>query len=514
MRKLILTGAILLNSVLGRSQFVPNDLIYYVGEGPDTAVLVIDFLDGTSDSSYAWGFLFDAAASVTGGDMLSAISADEPQLDVITGGGFLNDIYYNAHVGEGGAPNYWGTWSKTTETEWVTNSGLTEVLNNGDWFGCSYTDFDPAIVPGEPIPAYSSLKYTEDMVQFWVGSGSNSAVFVVDFISDVAGEVVSYAWGYRFDGVTDGATMLAEIDAADLNMSIDAGAFLNDILFNDLAGLAGDPYYWGTWSGTNLSDWTMNAGLGTTIHDGDWFGCSYGDWPSRRPFYPISALDPAGFGFDNIDFVVGTGSNKVMLVVDFNEWYLDYSYAFGVYFEGETILASEVMTLLEEVGFFGLTFDLSGGYLNSIQYTAAAEEGIGGSPFYWSTWSATNAGGWALNSGITEELSTGDWFGCSYTGWAPATPPSMPQAGFQVWGIADQNTFDFQLYPNPATTEIQFVLAENSTVQFMDLQGRIVADFMAKSGQNTLDISMYHPGVYFICAIQKGKLIKQKLIIQ
>ncbi len=513
MRKIVLTGAILLNALLGKAQFTPDDLVYYVGEGPDTAVLVIDFLDGTSDSSYAWGFLFDAGASVTGGDMLTAIAADEPELDVITGGGFLNNIYYNAHVGEGGAPNYWGTWSKTTETEWVTNSGLTEVLNNGDWFGCSYTDFDPAIVPGEPIPAYSSLKYTEEMVQFWIGSGSNSAVFVVDFISDVAGEAVSYAWGYRFDGVTDGATMLAEIDAADLNLSIDAGAFLNDILFNGLEGLAGDPYYWGTWSGTNLSDWTMNAGLATIIHDGDWFGCSYGDWPSRRPFYPISALDPAGFGFDVLDVVLGSGANKVMMVIDFNEWLPDRSYAFGYYFDTETITAQDVMLALEDGGFL-LDFDLSGGFLNGIVYGAASESGLGGMPYYWSTWSATNPGGWSMNSGISEVMSDGDWFACSYTAWEPATPPSMPQAGYVAWGIAENQRYNLQLSPNPATTSVNFEITEKTTLQFVDSQGRVIREIQTVNGSNQMDVSTLAAGLYFIVGEVDGKEVRQKLVVK
>lgn len=514
MRKLVLTAAILLSSIWGRTQFTVNDLVYFVGEGPDTAVLVIDFIDGTDDPSYAWGYLFDATDAQTGGDLLNAIAADEAQLVVNTGGGFLNDIYYNSHIGEAGVPNYWGTWSRTDETPWVTNSGLTEVLANGDWFGCSYTDFDPAIVPEEPLSAYASSAYTSEMVQFWVGEGANSAVFVVDFVTDVYGEAVSYAWGYRFDGSTDGTEMLADIAAADVNLTINAGPFLNDILFNGMEGLAGDPNYWGTWSATNLSDWTMNIGLGTVINDGDWFGCSYATWPARRPFYPISALDSADFTFDNVEDYAGLGPNKVMLVLDFNEWYPDHSYAFGYYFETETITAEELMIGLEEAAMFGLGFDLSGGFLNSAGHYPAGEYAEGGSPNYWSTWSAVNAGGWVMNGGISEVLSDGDWFGCSYTAWNPATPPSMPVEGLLFWGIDELATSGLSLYPNPASTVFSFVLESPAPIQLVDLQGRVLVQQQGVIGVNTVDVSALAPGSYILMTEVNGVQLQEIVSVQ
>ena len=82
MRKLFLVGTISFLSVVGSAQFTQSDLIYYVGDGPDTALFVMGFLDETEDSSYAWGFLFDASEEITGADMLAAINADENQLTI------------------------------------------------------------------------------------------------------------------------------------------------------------------------------------------------------------------------------------------------------------------------------------------------------------------------------------------------------------------------------------------------------------------------------------------------
>lgn len=504
----------MLASLTGKSQFTQNDLIYYVGEGPDTAVIVIDFLDDTPDSCYAWGFLFDGADDVTGGDALAAIATDEQKLDFLIEGGFLTEIHYNAHTGVSDDPAFWGIWSRLADTDWESNDGLAEVLTNGAWWGCSYTDFDPAILPGEPIPAYESAKYDASMIQSWVGTGADSAVLVIDFVVGPSGEAMSYAWGYRFSGAMDAETMLNDIATSDVNLTINAGPFLDDIIFNGLEGLMADPHYWNTYSGTNLTDWTANTGIGTSISSGDWFGCSYDAWPARRPFNPISAIDSAAVPITDVDFMTGEGENMAVLVIDFNEWLPGESYSFGYLFETETVTAAEVMVALEDAIVFDLAFNLDGGFLNDIYYGASGESGIGGDPNFWSTWSAQNVGGWIPNVGITVEMSDGDWFGCSYSTWAPATPPSTPEVGYLVWGIEEEDATQLTLFPNPALTEFTVELAENSVIVIADVQGKVVLKKGYQSGLTTIDVSDLEKGVYLVTATVEGKSIQQKLIIQ
>lgn len=512
MRKLILTGALALSAFFSSAQFTSDNVVYFVGEGPDTAYLEIDFLDGTEDSAYVWGFLFDDALDVSGGDILAAIAADEEKLDVIIEGGFLNEIHYNNHAGLGGDPDFWGTWSKTEETEWVLNGGLATLVEHGDWFGCSYTDFDPEIAPGDPLAAYESARYHDGLVQFWVGEGSDSAVFVIDFVESESGQAMTYAWGYAFDVTTDGATMLADIASADVNLTINAEAFLNDILFNDLQGLAGDPHYWATWSGTNLSDWTMNAGLLTTIVDGDWFGCSYASWPPRRPFYPISALDSVAFTHFDTEFVIGSGSKEVVIVIDYNEWLPGHSYAYGYLFEGETITAEEVLEALQDDGIYGLTFDLMGGFLNSVECEITADIGLGGAPNYWSTWSADNVGGWVLNSGISEELHNGDWFACSYTSWGAATPPSLPMNGPYAFGFEEVIQDELTVYPNPSNGEFQIDLEQDATVTISDVQGNVVTKNRFVAGVQSMQLTNLAKGTYLL-SVETNERMQSRLIL-
>jgi len=289
----VLSACALLGTTAAQAQtFTSGDVLFWVGSGPDSTVLVVDFQDGTDDPSYAWGFLHDGTA--TAEDMLNAIADADPNTGGAINGGFLSDLTYNGHAGIGGQPNWWSTWSGPSFGEMETNMGLAEVLSNGSWFGCSYTDFDPALAPTTPIAAMNPLAFTADDVQFWTGEGDHSAVLVVDF-QDGSG-TSSYAWGFRFNATTTGEDMLNAVAAADpqFGMVVNTG-FLSDITYNNHAGIGGEPNWWSTWSGTNLGNWVSNLGISTEVGDGGFFGCSYTDFnPALRPGTPVAAGIPTG----------------------------------------------------------------------------------------------------------------------------------------------------------------------------------------------------------------------------
>lgn len=288
-------------TLLAKAQFTNSDLQYYVGSGSDTAVLVIDFKDGTQDSSYAWGYLFDG--NKTGEDMLNAVAQADENFTVSISSGFLNDITYNSHAGIGGMPDYWSTWSGTDTASLTMNSGIGKPITNGDWFACSYTDFNPALKPGNPIPAFDPSAFLAADVRSWFGTGSDSAILVVDFLDGTASS--SYAWGYLFTDSTDGATMLSDIAQADSQLSVNASAFLNDITYQSHSGIGNMPNFWGTWSATNLGNWSMNIGIGTVVKNGDFFGCAYTDFaPALRPGRPFPVnYSRVGLGEqDNLDY--------------------------------------------------------------------------------------------------------------------------------------------------------------------------------------------------------------------
>lgn len=273
------------------AQFNISDVQYWIGAGADSSVLVIDFQDGTDDASYAWGWLHNGG---TGEDMVNAIAAADPNLNVEITSGFLNSITYGGHAGIGGSPDYWSTWDGPSLAGLETNMGLSGELGNGDWFGCSYTDFNPALNPTEPIAAFDPFGFTAADVTFWVGTGTDTTVLVVDFQDGTGAS--SFAWGYLYSGVVTAETMLNDIAAADPEFAVvTTGGFLGDVTYGTHAGIGGSPNYWSTWSGTDLSNWSMNLGIGTELSNGDLFGCSYTDFsPALRPGTPVAASITTG----------------------------------------------------------------------------------------------------------------------------------------------------------------------------------------------------------------------------
>jgi len=508
MKQKFLLSILLLSTVFQSKALDVDEIKYWVGNGQDTAILVIGFLDATEDSSYAWGYLFDATQNVTAEMMLNDISLDEPTLSVTIGGGFLSDIIYNSHSGIGGTPNFWGTWSATNGGSWTSNTGLGEVLANGSWFGCSYTDFNPALLPGAAIPAYDSKGYYADQTTFWIGTGNDTALFVIDFVESNYGEAVSYTWGFAFDGTTTGGEMLTAIAAADGNLDIDAGSFLNDIIYGSLEGLAGMPYYWGTWSGTNLSDWTMNSGLSEPVTNGDWFGCSYADWAPRRPVAPFPAVDPQSFNLSNVAYWVGTGTDSTVIVVDFIDG--EPGVAFGHVADG-AVSAETALTNIAAI-YSELTVAAGGGFLNDITYQQ--QEGIGGTDGnYWATWSGENIGAWELNGGLSESLSNGDWFACTFTDFAPALPPTTPNAAMEPNGINEAVALSWNV--NVANRNISVSVSSETDGQFniYDLAGNMVLSSVQKGGTNHFTLNDVTSGVYLIRYVNKNANAAKRILL-
>src|SRR3990172_9049327 len=78
-----------------------------------------------------------------------------------------------------------------------------------------------------PFPARAQ-PLTFDEIEFWVGSGANRAVLVIDWV-ERSPNPRSLAWGYRWDGTARGSDMLKAILAAD------------DRLFAKFGGMPSNP---------------------------------------------------------------------------------------------------------------------------------------------------------------------------------------------------------------------------------------------------------------------------------
>ena len=83
-------------------------------------------------------------------------------------------------------------------------------------------------------------------------------------------------------------------------------------------------------------------------------------------------------------------------------------------------------------------------------------------------------------------------------------------------GLYDQHATDseFRVYPNPASNSVTIVSPENTLIDILDMQGKVVWSAVAKSVQTTLDIRYLPKGIYFVKLTGKNIAKTKKLIIQ
>lgn len=488
------------------AQFTMNDVKFWYGSGSDSAVLVVDFRDGSEDSSYAWGYLFNEADNKTMRNMLTDLTVAEPNFSIDNSGDFLNDAIFNSHAGLAAEPDWWSTWAGDAADNFGMNGGIGSTLQRNGWYGISYGFSPEPVAPGIPIPAYSSLWFNENQIDYWVGTGSKSAVLIVDFVQDNQDQpVVSYAFGVKFENSITGKEMLEAVAENNPNFTVNMTQFLNDISYNGLTGTGGNPGYWNTFSGTDLSNWLYNEGISTVVNDGEWFGTSYGEYPVRRPFIPTVAQDPNGFTVEDVLYWTGSGRDTAVIVVDFNDGATPHSYAFGYLFDNTATAKDALLALNASLPSFNADM---GSYLNDITYLS--HSGIGGTNgFYWSTWSARNNGGWVMNAGISASLTNGSWFGASYTDFMPALHPSTPVSAPSNLSVATIDNNKFSVYPNPFNDLIT-VKGGNGKVTVSDLTGKMLYT-IEMTEQVSIDLTELQHGVYII-TIESGNMISTQKI--
>ena len=138
-------------------------------------------------------------------------------------------------------------------------------------------------------PQRSNIPFTQ--IQYWVGTGGNKAILIVNYCN----KNKALAWGYKWDGTKTVAQMLAAIDSADNRLTIvGVGAgYITDFQYND----AQFPNY--DFGGTGIM-YTINGNdasgvASTNIQDGDvadFGGYNCKPWnltvsPVRVPNYTI-----------------------------------------------------------------------------------------------------------------------------------------------------------------------------------------------------------------------------------
>ncbi len=129
--------------------------------------------------------------------------------------------------------------------------------------------------------------------------------------------------------------------------------------------------------------------------------------------------------FADIKFWIGSGEKVAMFVVDFNDGATNECYAWGYRFDGDDATAMDMLDAIATAD-PNFSFASGGSFVNDIHYLT--HSGIGGNPYYWSTFSYQNED-WIMNNGFAEVLTDSSIFGNSYTDWdVNYNPINLPES--------------------------------------------------------------------------------------
>ncbi len=268
-----------------------NDILYWVGEGSDSAALIVNF--GIPDTAFAWGYRFNGSATVQ--QMTDAITAADPRFWVVGLPSLYpqGDIFFIIDNGdtlklsgrnEENPGNYW----EALINGGVSYSGASQTLVNDDVFkygdqraasrvclqsmdygGVTYCMQSawpkaptpvsvPEVTPETPVEATIAASD----ILYWVGEGQNQAIMAINW-ADTA-----LAWGYRFDGNKTVANMMSDIAAADPRFSYTTGTYgIDDILFARGEGDTLRKQQYSYWESKNNS--ILDIGMSQPLNNGD-----------------------------------------------------------------------------------------------------------------------------------------------------------------------------------------------------------------------------------------------------
>lgn len=435
-----------------------SDILYWVGNGSDSAIFVI--MDGTN--ARAWGYRFDEDDNLSLDDMASDIAGADPRLVYSMLPSYDMGYIYKEYpmLLSAAETNFKVNGVRADGTELLEDydleDGMVVVMSD-----LATDPWNTTIVPASYMPMPVDATIAADDIEYWVGTGSNSAVIAINWGSpDTA-----LAWGLRFDGAPTVANAVNALANADARLSVNDALAISNILYDD--SLTNTHLQFQTsLSGNYLQfvlDGNGNAGWTSTLSDGSFlkigesaFGVGYdsveyyGTWypsgvvwttpvqPVNNPADTVAPPAPveAVIAASDILFWVGTGANEVVMAVN----WADTALAWGYRFDG----TATVQNMMDDIaavdprftylpGSFGLGdilyIDTAAGMTDTLRITPG------------NYWSSTNNG--VMDMGMSQTLSNGDFEKLA----DPAAGIVVDSSFYEGWDWSYTYVYPMAIYP-------------------------------------------------------------------
>jgi hypothetical protein len=204
-----------------------EDILYWVGSGDTGSVVVVSWDDESGDEvALAWGVRYERDSYPTVLDLLDSIQAADTRFSYSVRR-YMGEVYdintisyedenyslaetntSSIHVRVWGEEQTDDVVGDELETFSVWDGDLVQISTSGLFTAVTVIPVTVPAQPVEPTPVDASIAF-EDIL-YWVGTGSDSAVFIVNY----AQPDTAFAWGYLFNGTTTAETMANNIAAA------------------------------------------------------------------------------------------------------------------------------------------------------------------------------------------------------------------------------------------------------------------------------------------------------------
>ena len=262
-----------------------------------------------------------------------------------------------------------------------------------------------------------SITFSASDIEFWTGTGTNQAIYVLAWDDDPYNNDTALAWGVRWNGSATATSLLDTIVAYDSRFSYTlSGSLMTDMSFND--GTINPGSSMNGWCYYHNGSWGMYAWPNQPMSNGDMIEMS-----SSCMFTMTSATavtDPSSTGTtDTVDatidtsdivFWVGNGTNKAVLIVNWGN--PDTAFAWGFRFNG----TATAQTMVDSIAAADPRFWTVGtpSYNGDIHYILNNGDTLGlipgsstteGYNFWWANLNGVSAG-----NGSGESLHNGDVF--------------------------------------------------------------------------------------------------------
>ena len=221
----------------------------------------------------------------------------------------------------------------------------------------------------------------------------------------------------------------------------------------------------------------------------------------------------AQINFDEvaIENWVGSGSNEAMFILDFDSdpVGMDSAFAWGIQFDGDSISGDEILSLIAQDD-DNFSFTMSGGFLSNINYYYSNLNYTNPNDGWFSILESNDGSVWEWNNGIADNIADGQWFGIV------AMNTETWEAEINVPVLTSTNPpsmyDEFEIFPNPATDQINIKSELRGNIQITNLSGQIV--YKGSSEFEKIDLSDFNSGMYVLTLETDNSTIVKKIVVK